>query len=221
MVSAQVEAEGSQGGMFPAAMVKEWPDARVHSKYHDQFVTLTREHAKVVLEDTFVYKLFEKHCSAVRERCASCTHRTSVPMWLSAGDLRIAQAPVSCCRQGHDCVSDTQYIGTVLSTKLGKSFASSVTDDVALVTGQQRGAFQGADIRVKTLIRLRGTTNQTPEYGGICEAVERCGAPGTAIDTAHGKAVHSGTRTCCGEVVLCKLHQPLLKNVCGLLQASV
>ena len=52
-------------------MEKEWPDARVHSKYHDQFVTLNREHAQIVLEDTFVYTLFEKHCSAMRERCAS------------------------------------------------------------------------------------------------------------------------------------------------------
>ena len=94
-------------------------------------------------------------------------------------------------RQGHDCVSDTQYIGTVLSTKLGKSFASSVTDDVALVTGQQRGAYQAADATVQTLMRLRGTTDQTPEYGGICRAVERCGAQGTIatcatyVDGAH------------------------------------
>lgn len=53
---------------WPLPMYEEWPELRRHTKFHRQFVTLTREHAVVVVEDDFLMRLFEKHCYIGKEK---------------------------------------------------------------------------------------------------------------------------------------------------------
>jgi hypothetical protein len=53
---------------WPIGMYEEWPDLHKHAKFHRQFITLTRNHAVIVDQDSFVSKLFEKHCFIGREK---------------------------------------------------------------------------------------------------------------------------------------------------------
>lgn len=51
-------------------MYEEWPELSHHMRFHRQFVTLIREHARIVADDTFLANLYERHCYIGIERRA-------------------------------------------------------------------------------------------------------------------------------------------------------
>jgi hypothetical protein len=58
------------GFKWPLAMHEEWPELRHHTRSHSQWVTLIREHAQLVVDDTYINDLYEKHCFQSDEKCA-------------------------------------------------------------------------------------------------------------------------------------------------------
>ena len=49
-------------GRFPLPMLEEWPEVLKHASFHRQFIALTRAHAQLIRNDTFVFDLFTRHC---------------------------------------------------------------------------------------------------------------------------------------------------------------
>ena len=49
-------------GRFPLPMLEEWPEVLKHASFHRQFIALTRAHAQLIRNDTFVFDLFDRHC---------------------------------------------------------------------------------------------------------------------------------------------------------------
>lgn len=83
------------------------------------------------------------------------------------------------CRHKPWCVSDEQYIGTLLSWKLGDQVRFGYTDDMALALLKGGAGIPPEDIDVEFILQARGATaNISRLYGfqdhlGECHAVER------------------------------------------------
>lgn len=69
------DIEGS-ANRWPLAMYEEWPELRHHTKFHRQWITLIREHAQIVVDDAFLFDLYERHCFIGTERHAPVTIQT-------------------------------------------------------------------------------------------------------------------------------------------------
>ena len=68
---ADPEDVRGRGGRVPLPMVEEWPGVLRHASFHRQFITLTRGHAALIRNDTFVFGVFGRHCFKAIEGCAS------------------------------------------------------------------------------------------------------------------------------------------------------
>ena len=59
LLQVTYKAEASR---HPIAMQEEWPEYVKHTTGHGQFWMLIRKHAEIVNADTFVDRLFTRHC---------------------------------------------------------------------------------------------------------------------------------------------------------------
>ncbi|KAK9787849.1 hypothetical protein WJX73_005712 [Symbiochloris irregularis] len=82
------ESHIKQLGRFHIDFYEAWPDLHKYRRRHTQWVTVNRKHAHIIMDDTKVFDLFQKHC-----------YVTSA--W---GDAR--------------CIPDEAYVGTLLSSKV-------------------------------------------------------------------------------------------------------
>ncbi|BDA44694.1 probable glycosyltransferase BC10 [Coccomyxa sp. Obi] len=134
---------------WPLEMLEQWPELRHHMKFHRQWVTLIRGHAQIVVEDTFLIRLFKQHCIPSTDR-----HQ----VW---------------------CISDEQYIGTLLSWKLGDRIEHEYCDDLAMALVANGVGIPVESIDVELLMQIRGSTanlSRIPwfqDHHGECHAVER------------------------------------------------
>ena len=52
---------------FPVPMLEEMPEIEGHTRFHRQFLTLSRGHAEVINSDSRIIRLFQRHCFIARE----------------------------------------------------------------------------------------------------------------------------------------------------------
>ena len=57
-----LQAYKSDAYWHPIALQEEWPEYAKFATGHGQFWVLIREHAEIVNADTFVERLFTRHC---------------------------------------------------------------------------------------------------------------------------------------------------------------
>ena len=57
-----LQAYESDAIRHPIALQEEWPEYAKHATGHGQWWVLIREHAEIVNADSFVERLFARHC---------------------------------------------------------------------------------------------------------------------------------------------------------------
>ena len=63
---------------WPLAMHEEFPALKLHNTFHSQWVTLIRAHVHIVVDDTFLEDLYQRHCFIGAERCVHILPRGSL-----------------------------------------------------------------------------------------------------------------------------------------------
>ncbi|CAK0786767.1 hypothetical protein CVIRNUC_009981 [Coccomyxa viridis] len=122
---------------WPVPMHEEYPKLKHNIGKHSQFWAMNRKHAQIVTDDTFIDGLFDRHCY----------HSIS-------GRKDIAD------RQW--CVSDEQYVGTVLNRALGKASRAEIKfDDPAMLNWVNAKGFQPEDINLELILHARNTANMS------------------------------------------------------------
>ncbi len=109
---------------WPLSMHEEWPELRHHTKSHSQWVTLIREHAQLVVDDTFVNDLYEKHCfqDEYLERWAPlvlhvCSQHLP-PMELWSVEPHTPTAPLLSSCVGDACSTRTRSLAEGISHRI-------------------------------------------------------------------------------------------------------
>ncbi|KAK9917995.1 hypothetical protein WJX75_000371 [Coccomyxa subellipsoidea] len=165
---------------WPLAMHEKWPELRHHTKHHSQWVTLIREHIHIILNDTFLNDLFSRHCYVPAQR---------LKFW---------------------CINDEQYIGTLLSWKLGDHVIYEYIDDLAMAPVARRGGVPAEMLNADLLMQIRGSKADTSNlehihsHWGECHAVDKPSI--YHVDTSDAERVALATDECARDPTL---RQPL------------